>query len=53
MMDIYKLFIQEWNTVSATVDQGLSAYKQTDSFGMIPILVYNYCNFIDNNVPFI
>lgn len=51
MMDIYKLFIKEWNSVSATVDQGLSAYKQTDSFGVIPTLVYNYCNFIDNNVP--
>ena len=52
MMDIYDLFLADWNsTVAINTDKGLAGFKSVDITNTVYGAVYNYCKYIDNNVP--
>ena len=49
MLDIYKIFSKDWN--STNIDQGLSSFKNKPNSNLTLQTIYNYCAYIDNNVP--
>ena len=52
MKDIYNLFLTEWNSTTAIANSnGLAGFKAADVTGSATNSIYNYCNYIDNNVP--
>lgn len=52
MKDMYKLFLNEWDAITAIENStGLAGFKAADITGSTVNSIYNYCNYIDNNVP--